>query len=96
MIRRWWSRSAAKEAWTAPHYELDPRVPPSADWPRRGIVGRIGSGAHAGELVFAYDDRVPGAEGGLIDELTRGVDVTWSVDEEADRGLWDSHDAGRG
>jgi hypothetical protein len=132
MTSRWWRRSAARSRCTTPRYELDPRVPPAAAWPERGIVGRIGSGSHAGEPVFAhafrdreggvlggyelclpvdrlhdtvgeqftddglYDDRVPGSEGGLIDELTRGVDVVWSTDDEADRPLWDAHDADRG
>jgi hypothetical protein len=41
------------------------------------------------------DHRIPGQEGGLVDELTRLVDVTWSTDEEADAAVWAEVDAQR-
>lgn len=129
MLHRWCRRPGTK-APPAPHYEPDPRVPPLSAWPDLGIVGRIGSGPHAGELVFAHtfhdapgdtfagyelclpvqrlfeagrhlvddgvvDTRMPGAEGGLIDELTRGADVTWMADEGVNRAAFAAHDADR-
>lgn len=41
---------------------------------------------------WAADDRRPGAEGGLIDSLTRDVDVTWTVDPDAVRSFWARRD----
>lgn len=37
------------------------------------------------------DDRVPGTEGGLVDALTREVDVTWWTDEERLDAFWSTH-----
>ncbi|WP_152607129.1 hypothetical protein [Clavibacter michiganensis] len=111
-------------------FEIDPRVPAAALWPRRGIIGFIGSGPHRGQRVIAHaargwtgrlvgctlqlpveqlhdaddyhpmdddvvDHRIPGRDGGLVDELTRLVDVTWSTDEEADAAVWAALDAQR-
>jgi hypothetical protein len=42
-----------------------------------------------------FDHRIPGQEGGLVDELTRLVDVTWLTDEEADAAVWAEVDAQR-
>lgn len=41
------------------------------------------------QLVF--DDRRPGKEGGLIDALTREVDVTWWTDREQISSFWAVH-----
>jgi hypothetical protein len=111
-------------------FKIDPRVPAARLWPRRGIIGLIGSGPHRGQTVIAhaarawtgrlvgytlqlpvdqmydaddyqlmdddvFDHRIPGQEGGLVDELTRLVDVTWSTDEEADAAVWAEVDAQR-
>jgi hypothetical protein len=48
----------------------------------------------AGRLVISdlvTDDRVPGEEGGLIDALTREVDVTWWTDRERIDAFWAVH-----
>jgi hypothetical protein len=42
-----------------------------------------------------FDSRIPGREGGFVDELTLMVDVTWSTDEEADAAVWAEIDAER-
>jgi hypothetical protein len=42
-----------------------------------------------------FDYRIPGREGGFVDELTRMVDVTWSIDQEADAAVWAEIDAKR-
>jgi hypothetical protein len=111
-------------------FEIDPRVPAAPLWPRRGLIGTIGSGPHRGQTVIAhaargwtgrlvgyalqlpveqlydaddyhlmdgdvFDHRIPGREGGLVDELTRMVDVTWSTNEEADATVWAGIDAQR-
>jgi len=111
-------------------HEVDPRVPEASIWPRRGIIGSIGSGPLRGQVVIARavrswvgsrfhyelrlpveqlldaeggwlmdgdtsDHRIPGKEGGLIDELTRLVDVMWSIDPEANDPVWAEIDARR-
>ncbi|UBQ03204.1 MULTISPECIES: hypothetical protein [Curtobacterium] len=48
----------------------------------------------AGRFVmdrFVVDSRVPGEEGGLIDALTREVDVTWWRDRERIDAFWAMH-----
>jgi hypothetical protein len=120
-------------SWRAPApevFEIDPRVPAAPLWPRRGLIGTIGSGPQRGQMVIAhaargwtgrlvgytlqlpvdhltdaddyvlmgddvFDDRTPGREGGLVDELTRVVDVTWSTDTDADTAVWAEIDAKR-
>jgi hypothetical protein len=42
-----------------------------------------------------FDHRIPGREGGLVDELTRVVDVMWSTDAEADAAVWAEIDTQR-
>ncbi|RII95369.1 hypothetical protein DZF95_01270 [Clavibacter michiganensis] len=39
------------------------------------------------------DYRIPGKEGGLIDELIRLVDIMWSIDPEANDPVWAEIDA---
>jgi hypothetical protein len=41
------------------------------------------------------DSRIPGRENGIVDDLTRAVDVTWSTDEEAHAAVWADIDAER-
>ncbi|WP_065963130.1 hypothetical protein [Curtobacterium sp. UCD-KPL2560] len=43
------------------------------------------------EIEWFTDDRVPGQEGGLIDALTREVDVLWWTDSERIDALWATH-----
>jgi hypothetical protein len=46
--------------WRAPApdvYEIDPRVPAAPLWPRRGIIGTIGSGPNRGQMIIAHAAR---------------------------------------
>lgn len=40
---------------------------------------------------WVTDDCVPGTEGGLVDALTREVDVTWWTDRERLDAFWSTH-----